>query len=85
MSPQNEIIDEEVDEELLTRLLFRDLTEAKVDVRSPCAHCEGRGVKNGDTCPVCDGDQFVIQKMSLYTMGRKMAPLIFHELQKLKK
>ncbi len=69
------------DEELMLRIAFRDLIDTKLDVRGPCAHCDGKGIRNGEDCPVCDGDKTVVQTMSLYNLAKKMVPLIMHEMR----
>ncbi len=72
---------EQADEELMLRIAFRDLIETKVDVRAPCAPCDGKGIRHGEQCPVCDGDKTVVQTMSLYNLTKKMVPLIIHEMR----
>lgn len=76
-----ELSDETNEEELLDRLMFQELMEMKVDVRLPCAHCKGKGTKNSETCPVCDGDKVVTQSMSLYSIGKKLLPMFVKGLQ----
>lgn len=77
LSPETDEINEK---ELLNHLLFRDLMEMKIDVRLPCSHCGGKGVKHDETCPICDGDKIVTQSMSLYAIGKKLLPLLISEL-----
>lgn len=70
--------DEEVTEEMLERLLFQNLIDQTIDVRAKCFHCEGKGVKHGEVCEVCDGNKVIIQTKSLYKITKEAFPLNMH-------
>ncbi len=65
-------------EDMLERMLFHELRESSVRVRVSCTRCDGSGQKNGDICEVCNGEKFVTQLMSLYSVGKKLFPLFIH-------
>lgn len=75
--------DEIGEDELLRQIMFGDLMASKVDVRVPCSGCNGKGVKFGEVCAVCDGDKIVTQSMSLYALAKKLLPFFAHELREL--
>lgn len=69
-------------EELFDSMMFSELLETKIDVRAPCARCQGRGIRNGDKCEVCEGDKIVVQGMSLYKLAKAIYPVIVREMSK---
>lgn len=73
---------EEVNEdELLLQMQFADLMNTKLDIRTPCVHCEGKGIKRGEKCPVCDGEKIVTQSISLYKLAQRLAPYFINALR----
>jgi hypothetical protein len=69
------------DSEFMERLMFRDLLDTKVDVRATCQRCEGRGVRNGNKCEVCDGDKVIIQSKTLYSLAKDMLPFFVYKIK----
>lgn len=70
--------DEEVTEEMLEQLMFQNLIDKTFDIRVKCARCEGKGIKHGDRCEVCDGHKVIVQTTSLYRATKECFPLVMH-------
>lgn len=79
--PEPLFAEEVNEEELLRQMQFADLINTKLDIRTPCAHCEGKGVKRGDKCPVCDGEKIVNQSISLYKLALRLTPFFLDVLR----